>query len=59
MCLPTVHMDFPGSSNGKESASNAGVLGSISGLERAPGGEMATDCSILAWRIPWTADSET
>ena len=28
---------FPGSSNGKESACNAGDLGSISGLERSPG----------------------
>ena len=30
-------MDFPGSSNGKESACNAGDLGSIPGLERSPG----------------------
>ena len=30
-------MDFPGSSNGKESACNAGDLGSIPGLGRSPG----------------------
>ena len=31
-------MDFPGSSAGKESACNAGYLGSIPGLGRSPGG---------------------
>ena len=31
-------MDFPGSSAGKESACNAGNLGSIPGLGRSPGG---------------------
>ena len=30
-------MDFPGSSDGKESACNAGDPGSIPGLERSPG----------------------
>ena len=30
--------DFPGGSEGKESASNAGDLGSIPGLGRSPGG---------------------
>ena len=29
--------DFPGGSDGKESACNAGDLGSIRGLERSPG----------------------
>ena len=41
----------------KNSPANAGVLrdvGSIPGLERSPGGEMADHPSILAWRIPWT-----
>ena len=32
-------MGFPGGSDGKESACNAGDLGSISGLGRSPGGE--------------------
>ena len=37
--LPTrVFMGFPGGSDGKESACNAGDLGSIPGLERSPGG---------------------
>ena len=31
-------MSFPGSSNSKESTCNAGDLGSIPGLGRAPGG---------------------
>ena len=30
-------MDFPGGSDGKESTSNVGDLGSIPGLERSPG----------------------
>ena len=30
-------MGFPGGSDGKESACNAGDLGSIPGLERSPG----------------------
>ena len=43
---------FPGSSDGKASACNAGVrsLGQEDPLEK----EMATHSSILAWRIPWT-----
>ena len=37
--LPTpVFLDFPGGSDGKESACNAGDLGSIPGSERSPGG---------------------
>ena len=31
-------MGFPGASNGKESACNAGDLGSIPGFRRSPGG---------------------
>ena len=31
-------MDFPGGSDGKESACNVGDLGSIPGLGRSPGG---------------------
>ena len=44
------------SSVGKESACNAGDPGSIPGLGRSPGEEMATHSSILAWRIPWTEE---
>ena len=42
---------FPHSSVGKESASNAGDLGSIPGSEGTPGEGNATHASILAWRI--------
>ena len=41
---------FSGSSDGKESACNAG---SIPGFRRSPGGYMSTHGSILAWRISW------
>ena len=47
---------FPGGSEVKASACNAGDLGSIPGLQRFPGEEMATHPSILAWRIPWTEE---
>ena len=40
----------------KESACNEGDLGLIPGLGRSPGKEMATHCSILAWRIPRTEE---
>ena len=51
--------DFPGGSDGKASAYNAGDLGSIPGSGRSPGEdllekEMVTHSSILAWKIPWT-----
>ena len=41
-------------SDSEESACNAGDPGSISGLEGTLEKEMATQSSILAWRIPWT-----
>ena len=44
-------MGFPGGSDGRESACNAGDLGSICGLRRSPGGVHATHSSSLAWRI--------
>ena len=37
-----VYMGFPGGSDGKESASNLGDLGSILGLGRSPGGEQGS-----------------
>ena len=43
---------FPHSSVGKESACNAGDLGSIPGLEDPPEKEMAINSCILAWKIP-------
>ena len=49
-------LSFPGGSDSKESACNAGDPGLICGLGRSPGEGMATQSSILAWRIPWTMD---
>ena len=49
---------FPGGSEGKESACNAGDLGSSPGWGRSPGDlpvENTHSC-ILAWRIPWTEE---
>ena len=47
-------MDFPGTSDNKESVCNEGDLGSISlGLEEPPEKGMATLSNILAWKIPW------
>ena len=48
-------MGFPGGSDGKESACNAGDLVQSLGLILEKG--MATHSSILAWRIPWTEES--
>ena len=44
--------DFPGGSDGKESACSAGDLGWDDLLEDG----MATHSSILAWEIPWTKE---
>ena len=49
-------MGFRGGSEGKESACNAGDLGSIPGLARSLEKEMATHSSILAWRFPRTEE---
>ena len=43
---------LPYSSNGKESACNAGDPGSIPGLVKSSG--EGTGNPLLAWRIPWT-----
>ena len=37
LCLTLMNLSFPGGSAGKESACNAGDLGSIPGLGRSPG----------------------
>ena len=52
-------MGLPGGSAGKESAYNAGGIGSIPGLGRSPGEENATHSSVLAWEIPWTEEPGT
>ena len=47
---------FSGGSDGKESAFNAGNLGSIPGLGRSPGEGNGTQSSIRVWEIPWTEE---
>ena len=50
---------FAGGSDGKESACNAGDTGGSGLIPRSgksPEEEMATHCSILPWRIPWTEE---
>ena len=42
------YSDFPGGSDSKESACNAGDLGLIPGLGRSPGEENGNHSSILA-----------
>ena len=44
--------DFPGGSDGRESACNPGDLSWKDPLQK----EMATHSNILVWRIPWTED---
>ena len=51
-------ISFPGGSDGKESACNAGDLSLIPGLGRSPGERNATHSSILAWIIPWTEEPD-
>ena len=46
-------MGLPWWLSGKESACNAGDVGSIPGWEDPLKEEMVTHSSILAWRIPW------
>ena len=45
---------FPGGSDGKASACNAGDLGWEDPLEK----EMAVHSSTLAWKIPWTEEPD-
>ena len=47
-------MDFPGGSDGKASAYNAGDPGSIPGLGRSPGEGNGNPLQYLAWKIPRT-----
>ena len=51
-----IYMGFPGGSDSRKSAYNAGDLGLIPGEGRSLQKEMATHSSILAWRIPWTEE---
>ena len=49
----TTQVCFPGGLDGKEPTCNAGEPRSIPGSEDPLEEEMATHCSILAWKIPW------
>ena len=49
-------MSFPGGSEVKASASNAGDSGLIPGSGRSPGDGNGDHSSILAWRNPWTEE---
>ena len=49
-------MDFPGGSDDKASAYNAGNPGSIPGSEGHLEKEMAPRSSIAAWKIPWVEE---
>ena len=48
-----IYGEFPGGSDGKESACYTGDLGREDPLEKG----MATHSNILAWRIPGTEES--
>ena len=48
---------LPGGSDGKESACNAGDLGSIPGSGKSPGRGNGTHSSILALKIPLTEEA--
>ena len=49
-------MGFPGGSDSKASACNAGDPASIPGLGRSPGEGNANHYSSLAWKILWTKE---
>ena len=51
------YLSLGASQDGKESASNAGDLSSISDQEDPLEKGMATHSSILAWRILWTEET--
>ena len=49
---------FASGSDGKESACSAENPGSTFGSGRSLEKRMATHTSILAWRIPWTEETD-
>ena len=53
--LEEEYWGFPGSSDGEESACNAGDLGSNPGSRKSPE-EGNGNFSILAWEILWTEE---
>ena len=55
--IPYHHSCFPGVSDSKESACNAGDPGSIAGLGRSPGGGHGNPLQYSCQRIPWTEET--
>ena len=53
---PGVFLGFSGGSDSKESACNAGELGSILGLERSPGGGHGNPLQCSCLENPWTEE---
>ena len=53
---PKQNQGFPGSSEVKVSACNAGDQGSSPELGRSPGEGNDNHSSTLAWKIPWTEE---
>ena len=56
LLLISINVGFPGGSEGKAFACNAGDPGSIPGWEDPLEKRMAAHSSILAWKIPWTEE---
>ena len=54
--LRNLILGFPGGSDGKESAYNAGDLGSIPGLGSSHREENRNPLQYSSWRIPWTEE---
>ena len=52
----TYKVGFPGGSDGKESAFNAGDRGSIPGMGRSLGKGNGYPHQYFAWKIPWTEE---
>ena len=52
--VPKALLGFPGGSDGKAPACNAGDLGSIPGSGKSPGEGDGNPLQYLAWKIPWT-----
>ena len=55
--IEPIHEGFPGGSDSKESACNAGDWVQSLGWEDPLEKGMATHFSVLAWRIPWTEET--
>ena len=51
-----VLLDFPGGSDGKQSACKAGDRDSIPGLESSPGEGHGNPCQVFPGESPWTEE---